>query len=94
LPNCLEPDVSGRVNLRQLGIKDCGLFEVDAETIIFDLLPLYPTIAQLHLNGNEIESLKTIGETTTKMKNAIISRHLRGICLAGNPCFPNLNKTS
>ena len=90
----LEPDVSGRVDLVRLDIKNCGLFEVDTETIIFDLLPLYPTITSLYLSENEIESLKSIGETAMKMKNAITSQQLKCISLVGNPCFSNLNKTS
>jgi hypothetical protein len=89
----LVPDISGRVNLVELGIQKCGLFEVDAETMIFDLLPLYPNIYKLYLSENEIESLKSIGETATKMKSTIITKQLKGVSLVRNPCFSNLNSS-
>jgi hypothetical protein len=95
----LEPDISNRMNnLRKLRIQDCGLFEVDIKTIIFDLLPLYPNIVSLNFYKNKIESLQNIGiEMATKMKNSNSnsnsSSELRTICLAGNPCFTYLKTT-
>jgi hypothetical protein len=87
----VEMDSSNRINLKVLEFPHCGLYEDDAMTVILYLLPLYPTIIKLFLDRNEIESLKTIGETATKIENSIYSiSNLTSICLNCNPCFTNL----